>query len=216
MTKYNMQKVKISELCIEYRFGPNIDKSTSDRVLASYQHLLAQLDLDALSINDIVPTYTTIAIHFNTASPLFQRPHYLDELIQDANQTEPEEEVQTFKIEVDYCGEDLAHVCHKLKLSKQDFIDLHANRPYTIALLGFRPYFPYLLGLDNKLILPRRETPRTEVIKGAVAIAAGQTGIYSEASPGGWHIVGYTDFDGFEKLHPGDTILFTEKDNNVD
>ncbi len=216
MANYNLQKVKISELCIEYRFGSNIDKETSDRVLASYQHLLAQLDLDALSINDIVPTYTTIAIHFTTASPLFQRPDYLDKLIQDSEQTEPKENVQTFKVEVDYCGEDLEEVCHRLGLSKQDFIDLHANRPYTIALLGFRPYFPYLLGLNKKLTLPRRETPRTVVKKGAVAIAAGQTGIYSEASPGGWHIVGYTGFDDFEKLHPGDTILFTEKDNDVD
>ena len=61
---------------------------------------------------------------------------------------------------------------------------------FTIGMIGFLPGFPYLIGLDAALELPRHATPRPRVPAGSVAIGGAQTGIYPSASPGGWHLLG--------------------------
>ncbi len=59
-------------------------------------------------------------------------------------------------------------------------------------MIGFAPGFPYLLGLDPALALPRLATPRTQVAAGSVGIGGAQTGIYPRESPGGWRLIGRT------------------------
>ena len=46
---------------------------------------------------------------------------------------------------------------------------------------------------DPRLVVPRRETPRTMVPTGAVGLAGGYSGIYPRASPGGRQLIGRTD-----------------------
>ena len=73
-----------------------------------------------------------------------------------------------------------------------------------------------MAGLPKVLhAVPRLETPRQSVPKGAVGIAAGQTGVYTLASPGGWHLLGKTDLELFDPtkdppsiLQPGDRVRF--------
>ena len=49
---------------------------------------------------------------------------------------------------------------------------------------------PYMGGLPDSLTtVPRLSTPRQNVPSGAVGIAAGQTGVYTLSSPGGWHLL---------------------------
>jgi inhibitor of KinA len=69
--------------------------------------------------------------------------------------------------------------------------------------------------LPQALVTPRLKTPRLLVPKGSVAIAQGQTGIYSMESPGGWQILGRTPVELFhpEKdppalLQMGDFVQF--------
>jgi 5-oxoprolinase (ATP-hydrolysing) subunit A len=83
-------------------------------------------------------------------------------------------------IEVIYDGEDLA----------PGMAELHTSRIYTVAMMGFLPGFAYLTGLDPRLVVPRRQSPRTRVPAGSVAIAGPYTGIYPFASPGGWNLIG--------------------------
>jgi UPF0271 protein len=76
------------------------------------------------------------------------------------------------------------------------------------------PGFAYLDGLDERLRLPRRATPRTRVPAGSVAIAGARSGIYPFASPGGWHLLGrVVDFVAFDRAHgatlrSGDRVRF--------
>jgi inhibitor of KinA len=70
--------------------------------------------------------------------------------------------------------------------------------------------------LPEALPTPRRETPRTHIPKGSVAIAQRQTGIYPVVSPGGWQIIGHTPVSLFDPRleHPsllsmGDEVRFT-------
>ncbi len=201
----------LSATCIEYCFGEHIDKNINDKVLNVYQWLPQLIDLNQEGILDIVPSYTSLALHFTSGSKLLKDPKAFDSIVNEALDRSRSYESNEHIIYVDYNGEDLQNVCQTLHLSKAEFINLHATS-YSIAMIGFREYFPYLLGLNERLHLPRRDTPRTKVKKGSVAIAAGQTGIYPEASPGGWHIIGYTDFDDFTSLKPSDIITFKVKE----
>lgn len=95
-------------------------------------------------------------------------------------------------IPVRYDGEDLADVAATTGLSEDEVVTIHSGADYTVAFTGFAPGFGYLTGLDDRLRLPRRESPRTRVPAGAVAVAGEYTGVYPRPSPGGWHLLGHT------------------------
>ena len=65
----------------------------------------------------------------------------------------------------------------------------HSRPDYRVAFLGFAPGFAYLPGFRGarRLATPG---PRTRVPAGSVAIGGRYTGIYPDASPGGWRLIG--------------------------
>ena len=95
-------------------------------------------------------------------------------------------------IPVRYDGEDLTDVAKATGMSEDEVVTVHTGPVYTVAFTGFAPGFGYLTGLDERLRLPRRDTPRTRVPAGAVAVAGEFTGVYPRPSPGGWHLLGST------------------------
>jgi KipI family sensor histidine kinase inhibitor len=95
-------------------------------------------------------------------------------------------------VPVRYDGEDLADVASATGLTVDDVVELHTAATYRVAFCGFMPGFSYLVGLDDRLRLPRRPTPRTRVPAGSVAIADEFAGVYPQESPGGWHLLGTT------------------------
>lgn len=118
-------------------------------------------------------------------------------------------------VDVVYDGEDLAEAAELAGISIDDVIDRHTACRYTVAFCGFSPGFAYLRGLDPVLHLPRRDTPRTRVPAGAVAIAAGYSAVYPSPSPGGWHLLGITSARLWDPaaadpavLRPGRTVRF--------
>jgi KipI family sensor histidine kinase inhibitor len=121
------------------------------------------------------------------------------------------------EVPVSYDGEDLAEVAGLTGLPAADVVRRHTAVEYVVAFLGFTPGFPYLVGLDPALHVPRRETPRTAVPAGAVGLAGDQTGVYPRASPGGWQLIGRTDVVLFDPdrdppalLAPGDRLRFVD------
>ncbi len=122
---------------------------------------------------------------------------------------------RTHEIPVRYDGEDLHELASLHGLSVEEAIARHLAPLYSVAFLGFAPGFAYLLGLDPCLATPRRVRPRTRVPAGSVAIGDAFTGIYSVASPGGWHLLGRTEsvlFDPERRpaalLAAGDRVRF--------
>ncbi len=110
---------------------------------------------------------------------------------------------------------DLEAVCRHLDIDTDELARLHTSSPHQVRMLGFAPGFAYVDGLDPKLDMPRHERPRQSVPAGSVAIAGGQTGIYSLASPGGWQVIGRTPtplFDPSETppmlIRPGQPVRF--------
>lgn len=96
-------------------------------------------------------------------------------------------------VQVVYDGVDLADVATACEMSVDDVVDAHCAAEYVVAFCGFMPGFSYLVGLDPRLVLPRRSTPRSRVPAGSVAIAAEFSAVYPSASPGGWHLLGHAD-----------------------
>jgi len=109
---------------------------------------------------------------------------------------------------VAYTGEDLPRVAGRAGITVEEVIRRHTAPEYLVAMIGFRPHFPYLLGLDRSLVMPRLDSPRAAVPAGAVAIGGEQTGIYPETSPGGWNILGMTSPELLYSIEPGDSVVF--------
>jgi inhibitor of KinA len=112
-------------------------------------------------------------------------------------------------------GPDLDEVATRCGLRPADVVELHAGSTYRVFLLGFSPGFAYLGPLPAPLVLPRRDDPRSRVPEGSVAIAAEQTCVYPQATPGGWHLIGRTELplwdvraDPPARLQPGDRVRF--------
>lgn len=118
-------------------------------------------------------------------------------------------------IDVVYDGPDIAAVAYAAQISVDDVVRLHATGAYEVAFCGFSPGFAYLRGIDERLQVPRRDTPRTTVPAGSIGVAAGYTCVYPSASPGGWHLIGRTtatlwdvDRDPPALLRPGRAVRF--------
>ena len=84
-----------------------------------------------------------------------------------------------------------------------------------VFTLGFAPGLPYIGVHDQIFAIPRRDTPRTAVPAGSVAVANRQSTIYPNLLPGGWHILGATPLTMFDvrqsnpsRLMPGDIVKF--------
>lgn len=122
---------------------------------------------------------------------------------------------RVLRVPVVYDGADLPEVALAAGLTVEEVIARHCAARYTVAFLGFTRGFPYLVGTPPELHLGRRATPRTVVPAGSVAVAAGYTGIYPMAGPGGWHLLGRTTLPVFDPdrwppalLAPGDEVEF--------
>ncbi|MFT8775235.1 MAG: 5-oxoprolinase subunit PxpB [Gluconacetobacter liquefaciens] len=112
-------------------------------------------------------------------------------------------------------GEDLADVAAQAGLSVRETIAVHAAGIYRVAAIGAMPGFVYLTGLDGRLCVPRRDTPRVHVPRGAVILGGGHAGVMPCDAPSGWHMVGATESILFDVhrdepclLRMGDVVRF--------
>ncbi|MCM3883623.1 urea amidolyase family protein [Frankia sp. R82] len=128
-------------------------------------------------------------------------------------------DLPTVTVPVHYDGPDLAEVARRTGLTPAQVVERHTRGTHRVAFCGFAPGFAYVSGLDPVLHLPRRDSPRTRVPTGAVAIADQFTGVYPRASPGGWHLIGRTDLPVFDLdrdppalLPPGTPVRFVAID----
>ncbi|MFE9258311.1 allophanate hydrolase subunit 1 [Streptomyces sp. NPDC006879] len=97
------------------------------------------------------------------------------------------------RLPVVFDGPDLEEVARRWGMPVSAVPEVLSDTRFRVAFCGFAPGFGYLTGLPAPLALPRRDTPRTSVPAGSVALAGEYAGVYPRASPGGWQLVGSTD-----------------------
>ncbi|MFH1082045.1 MAG: 5-oxoprolinase subunit PxpB [Pseudomonadota bacterium] len=167
---------------------------------------------------ETIPSYRSLLLIFN---PLKTSLTLLQEKIQHLlNTVDPSHlpEPKTVDIPVVYGGHygpDLEWVAGYHGITPEEVVQRHTAHTYHVYMIGFMPGFPYMGELPSGLVTPRRETPRTAVPRGSVALAQEQTGIYSTQSPGGWQIIGRTPLILFDSakwppalLEMGDQVRF--------
>ena len=163
---------------------------------------------------DLVPAARTVLVVLDRA-PSDLDAATLRRLDPDASAGGPAREAVELPVVFD--GADLADVAELTGRSVAAVVEALTSAELTVAFGGFAPGFGYLSGLPEELHVPRRATPRTRVPAGSVALAGPFAGVYPQASPGGWQLVGRTDAVLFDVdrdppalLVPGTAVRFRD------
>jgi KipI family sensor histidine kinase inhibitor len=96
------------------------------------------------------------------------------------------------EIHCQYDGPDLPAVAAQWGVSVPEAVRIHASLEHEVAFCGFAPGFAYITGISHSRQVARRDSPRTAVPAGSVALGGLYTGIYPKVSPGGWQVIGHT------------------------
>jgi len=211
--------VPLGDAAVAIELGRTMDPVTNARIHA-LDRALTQADLPG--VVELVPTYRSLLVHYD---PLVVAYEELgaglrgivarapgNALPVNATEAEASADASAAVVEVPvvYGGEwgpDLADVARHAGLSEEEVVRRHAAGEYRVAMLGFAPGFPYLMGMDPAIACPRLATPRVRVPGGSVGIADTQTGIYPFAMPGGWRLIGRTALSLFDPLRDPPALL---------
>lgn len=161
---------------------------------------------------EAIPAERSVLVRSSTPLDPHDLQRFVDALTIDVGAAQS----RLIEIPVDYTGEDLPLLAAATGLSVHEIISIHSETTYLAAFAGFAPGYVYCTGLDPRLHIPRRPTPRISVPAGSVAIADVYTAVYPQASPGGWHLLGTTQVQMFDLhapepalIRPGDQVRFT-------
>jgi inhibitor of KinA len=171
-------------------------------------------------IRDVVPALGGLALHFDPdfeGNCVSAATELIDAALKEGISVSADV-LRTVTVPVCYEPEfalDMQEISQKTRLSTQQIIELHSTGGYRVLMMGFAPGHAYMGGLDPKLALPRRATPRAVVPAGSIAIANEQTAIYPYSISGGWNVIGRTPLAVFdtERQEPslfasGDRVRF--------
>lgn len=163
-----------------------------DAVMA-LDHALRARFAGRSDVVDVLPATRTVLIRVADPAVLDTVKAQVSEILATASPEPPESaEAGEITIPVHYDGPDLAEIASLTGLSKAEVVAAHVGTPWRVAFVGFAPGFPYLVGGDPRLEVPRRSQPRTHVPAGAVGLAGAFSGVYPRVSPGGWQLLGHT------------------------
>ena len=206
---YNESSILISYNCpINYKLISNIS-NTKKRIEINISD----------SILDIVQSINSLLVIFDRTKIS------ADDLIKELKRIEDIEVVlsksnKTWQIPVCYGFEyavDLENLAKEKKLAPSEIINIHKSKVYDVLSIGFLPGFMYMGFTNQRLHCERKKIPSLDIKKGSIGIALDQTCIYSQDSPGGWHIIGVSPLDFFDAksrnpcfANPGDKIQFIE------
>lgn len=188
------------------RFGDHVEAAVNEAVHAYAANLLRQPPEGLL---DVVPAFTTVAVHYRPGTDARALVSHLLRLLE-AGRADAALAVRQVEIPVCYGGEagpDLDEVAAACGMSAAEVIERHAASAHWVCMLGFAPGFPYMAGLDPRLQMPRRATPRVRIAPGTVAIARDQSCVYTLETPGGWNLIGRTPVALFTPLEASPTLL---------
>ncbi|MSP50258.1 MAG: 5-oxoprolinase subunit PxpB [Alphaproteobacteria bacterium] len=197
MTGAGLRLLPAGDTALTVEFGDAVDPRINARVLS----LDRALEAAAIpGVIETVPTYRSLQIHFDPdrldAAALGPAVVRLAATLDD----EPPPG-RTWTVPVSYGGEhgiDLEQVAERTGLAAEGVIARHLAGDYRVYMIGFQPGFAYLGGLDARLHLPRRETPRLKTPAGTVSIGGIQAAVASIEAPSGWHLLGRTPVRAFD------------------
>ena len=189
-----------------------VELADLDQTLA----LLASLQREPLAgVQELVPAARTILVQFRPSATSVAA--LISAIAARDLSQRVRRDATLVEIPVHYDGEDLAEVAQLLGITPAELVRRHTGSAYNVAFVGFAPGFAYLSGGHESLDVPRRATPRTRIPAGAVALAGSFSGVYPQASPGGWQIICRTPLAMWDMerdmpalLQPGFRVRFVD------
>ena len=219
-TPAEWQIVPLGDRCLVVEFEQRVDAAINRKARALADALLAH---PPQGVVEVVPAFCTVAVYYrpeafaSDPSP-FQQLRLAVESVLQAGVESLQGAERIVRVPVCYGGEhgpDLDEVATSCGMVPDEVVRAHVASEHVVYMLGFSPGFPYIGGLDERLSLPRRPTPRTRIPAGTVAIARDQTVVYTFETPGGWNLIGRTPMKLFDpladppcRLQAGDRIRF--------
>lgn len=210
MSDYRVIPAGDTALVIE--FGDRIDRGLNDQVLA----LAARLEAARLDgVIEVVPTFRSLMVHYDPLSLSFPAlVARIGKLMQGLRKTETAP--RRWRLPACYdasLAPDLDDVAARANLKPAQVIERHSATAYHVYMLGFLPGQAYMGDVTPALALPRRESPRTRIPAGSLAIAMTMTCIFPMETPCGWHLIGRSPVPlwtagGAALLRPGDAVTF--------
>jgi len=168
---------------------------------------------------DVVQAYVSVAVYYDVLVVDFSVvADWLATLPTDIGAMQAVDKVHVIACCYEF-GLDFERIQKHTGLTRDTIVSLHCDAVYTVYAIGFCPGFPYLGYLPDQLAgVPRLDSPRLRVDEGSVGLTGRQTGIYTEARPGGWNILGRTPLelvdvkDAYFPLRTGDRVRFARID----
>ncbi len=167
-----------------------VEVASLDAVLALHAALAASAPAGVV---DLVPAARTVLVRLDPAVlDLAATRRWIAEAADDDEVAAVPAAPPEAELELVYDGPDLASTADLLGVGTDELVRRHRAASWTVAFTGFAPGFGYLVSADWPFDVPRLDAPRTRVPAGAVGLAAGFTGAYPRATPGGWRLIGTT------------------------
>lgn len=222
MNKYKLRFKPYGSIAILIEWPKEINRDIlKNRILFKRKIKMEMADY----ILDTVPAYNSLTVFFDTSKIKYSGVVKKVKEIYVMKYKDLNLPYKLWKIPICYdesFGIDLNEMAKSRNLSKEEIIQLHSSAIYDVHFIGFLPGFLYLGGLPEEIHFKRKATPRQKIIKGAVGIAGGQTGIYPRESPGGWNIIGNSPIDFFDVnqdrpcfANAGDRLQFVAVDKSA-
>lgn len=222
MNKYKLRFKPYGSIAILIEWPKEINRDIlKNRILFKRKIKMEMADY----ILDTVPAYNSLTVFFDTSKIKYSGVVKKVKEIYEVKYKDLNLPYKLWKIPICYdesFGIDLNEMAKSRNLSKEEIIQLHSSAIYDVHFIGFLPGFLYLGGLPEEIHFKRKATPRQKIIKGAVGIAGGQTGIYPRESPGGWNIIGNSPIDFFDVnqdrpcfANAGDRLQFVAVDKSA-
>jgi KipI family sensor histidine kinase inhibitor len=164
---------------------------------------------------DLVPAARTVLVRVDPVRmPLAAAKSWIVEVVRDAAAARTASPA-VVELDVEYDGADLSETAALIGITADELVRRHTAAEWTVAFTGFAPGFGYLVSPQWRFDVPRLESPRTRVPRGAVGLAGEFTGAYPRETPGGWRLIGRTSAALFDPdaaspalLAPGARVRF--------
>ncbi len=221
----NFTKIfSLGENALTIEFGNEISLELNNKVLNLFQYFEEN---QFSGLIETVPAYSSLSIFYDVFKirkifpefpTAFEAVKCFTENALQFAENYPKNAGRLIEIPVNFSPQfalDLEFVAATNHLTADEVIEIFTRQTYRVFMLGFLPAFAYMGEIDERIAAPRKQSPRLVVPRGSVGIAGRQTGIYPFNSPGGWQIVGKTDFELFTPnaanpgaLQAGDLVKF--------
>jgi inhibitor of KinA len=201
----------LGDLAAYVEFSPKLDLEVNDFV---QRFALVVQEQGMPWLRDVVPALGGLALHFDAGfdGDVIEAATLLVDVCLKKGVPGGDELGRRVEVPVCYEGElapDMAEIAARSKLPAEEVVKRHAAAEYRVLMIGFAPGHAYMGGLDAKLAVPRRATPRPEVPAGSVAIANDQTVVYPYAIAGGWNVIGRTPLVVFDAFRARPSLFMT-------